>query len=55
MIAHHIRELKERGRGRQRERKKAKGLIGKTTTFQVHHAFFVHFFAVVARLQRENA
>ena len=35
--------------------KKAKGLISKTTTLHVHHAFFVHFFAVVARLQRESA
>ena len=35
--------------------KKAIGLISKTTTLQVHHAFFVHFFAVVARLQRESA
>ena len=35
--------------------KKAIGLISKTTTLHVHHAFFVHFLAVVARLQRENA
>ena len=35
--------------------KKAIGLISKTTSFHVHHAFFVHFFAVVARLQRESA
>ena len=35
--------------------KKAIGLISKTTTLHVHHAFFVHFFAVVARLQRESA
>ena len=35
--------------------KKAIGLISKTTTLHVHHASFVHFFAVVARLQRENA
>ena len=34
--------------------KKAIGLISKTTSFHVHHAFFVHFFAVVARLQRES-
>ena len=49
------RELKQRRRGRQRERQKAIGLISKTTTLHVHHASFVHFFAVVARLQRENA
>ena len=35
--------------------KKAIGLIIKTTSFHVHHAFFVHFFTVVARLQRESA
>ena len=35
--------------------KKAIGLISKTTTLHVHHAFFVHFFAVVARQQRESA
>ena len=35
--------------------KKVIGLISKTTTLHVHHAFFVHLFAVVARLQRENA
>ena len=33
---------------------KAIGLISKTT-MHVHHAFFVHFCAVVARLQRESA
>ena len=35
--------------------KKAIGLISKTTTLHVHYAFFVHFFAVIARLQRESA
>ena len=35
--------------------KKAIGLISKTTALHVHHAFSVHFFAVVARLQRESA
>ena len=36
--------------------KKAIGFrIGKTTALHVHHAFFVHFFAVTARPQRENA
>ena len=34
---------------------KAIGLISKTTILQVHLPFFVHFFAVTARLQRENA
>ena len=35
--------------------KKALVLISKTTTPHVHHAFFVHFFPVFARLRRENA
>ena len=35
--------------------KKAIGYVGKTTTLHAHHAFFVHFFAVTARLRRENA
>ena len=34
---------------------KAIGLLRKTTTLHVHHAFFVHFFTVLARLRRENA
>ena len=34
---------------------KAIGLISKTTILQVHLPFFVHFFAITARLQRENA
>ena len=33
--------------------KKAIGLMSKTTTLHVHHAFFVHFFAVFAQLRRE--
>ena len=33
--------------------KKVIGLISKTTTLYVHHAFFVHFFAVSAQLRRE--
>ena len=35
--------------------KKAIGLLRKTTTLHLHHAFFVHFFTVLARLRRENA
>ena len=35
--------------------KTATGLLSKTTSLHVHHAFFVHFFAVTARLRRENA
>ena len=30
-------------------------LDSKTTTLHVHHAFFVHFLAVVARLRRETS
>ena len=30
-------------------------IFGNTTTLLVYHAFFVHFFAVVARLLRESA
>ena len=33
--------------------KKAIGLMSKTTTLHVHHAFFLHFFAVLAQLRRE--
>ena len=29
--------------------------ISKTTTLHVHHAFFVHFLAVVARLRHETS
>ena len=29
------------------------GLMGKTSTLHVHHAFFVHFFAFSAQLRRE--
>ena len=34
--------------------KKAIGLLRKTTTLHVLSRFFVHFFAVLARLRREN-
>ena len=36
-----------------RTAKRQQVLIGKTTTLHVHHTFFVYFFAVSARLQRE--
>ena len=39
-------------RQRQREPKKAIGLMSKTTTFHVHHAFLSNF-AVPAQLRRE--
>ena len=35
--------------------KKLIGLISKTTTLHVQHTSFVHFFAVTARLRRQNA
>ena len=35
--------------------KETESLISKTTTFHVHHTFFVHFSPVFARLLRENA
>ena len=48
--------LKQRRRGRQRERQKSSAFqISKTTTLQMHHPFFVHFFAFIPRLQRESA
>ena len=31
------------------------GLISKTITLHVHHAFILHFFAIFARLRREDA
>ena len=34
--------------------KKERGLNWQNITLHVHHAFFVHFFAVIARLQRKN-
>ena len=47
--------------GRQRKRQKKKKPIGffikisETSTLHVHHAFFVHFFPIFARLRRQNA
>ena len=35
--------------------KKTIDFISKTTALHVHHAFFVHFFPVFARLRREHA
>ena len=34
--------------------KKARGLNWQNITLHVHHAFFVNFFTVSARLQRKN-
>ena len=41
--------------GNEKGKKNAIGFIGKTSNLHVHHAFFVHFLAVVARPQRESA
>ena len=43
-----IRDLTKLRLRRQRERQKTIGLMSKTTTLHVHHAFFVHFSAVPA-------
>ena len=48
------RELKQRRRRRQREGKKAIGLYWQNINFVRASRFFAHFFAVVARLQRET-
>ena len=49
------RDLEQRLRRRQRERKKAIGLDWQNNNFARASRFFVHFFAVAARLQRESA
>ena len=46
-------ELTKLRRPQQRQRQKAIALVSKKTTLHVHHAFFVHSFAVPARLPRE--
>ena len=47
--------LKQRRRWRQRERKQTIGLDWQNTNSARASRFFVHFFAVTAQLQRENA
>ena len=47
------RDLTQLRQRRQRERQKTIGLMSKTTTLHVHHAFFVHFFAIPVQLRRE--
>ena len=49
------RELKQRRRRHQRERQKAKGLDWQNNNFARASRFFVHFFAVTVRLQRESS
>ena len=50
------RELKQRRRRQQRERQKGNRFITQNNNFaRASRAFFVHFLAVVARLQRERA
>ena len=48
-----IRELKQRRR--QRERQKSDRCIKQNNNFARSSPFFVHFFAVVARLQHQSA
>ena len=48
------RELKQRRRQRQQERQSAIGLDWQNNNFASASRFFVHFFAVTARPQREN-
>ena len=48
-------ELKQRRRRRQQEREKAMGSDWLNNNFAHESCFFVHFFAVAARLQRESA
>ena len=38
-----------------KKKKQTIGLISKTTTLHVHHAFFGHFFLVFTGPRRENA
>ena len=51
------RDLKIRRRRRQRERRKSNRFTGnkQNNNFARASHFFVHFFAVFARLRRENA
>ena len=49
------RELKIRRRRRQQERHKSNRFNNQNNNFARASRFFVHFFAVIARLRRENA
>ena len=49
------RELKQRRRRQQRERQKAVALDWQNKNFARASRFFVHFFAVTVRLQRESS
>ena len=53
-MARNGKELKQRRRRRQRERQKTIGLDKQNSNFARASRFFVHFFAVVARQQRES-
>ena len=50
-----IKELKIPRRRRERERQNSNRFIQKNNKFARASRFFVHFFAVAARLRRENA
>ena len=56
-MSHNDREFtqRRRRRRRQRERQKTIGLDNENNNFARASRFFVHFSAVVARLQRETA
>ena len=49
------RDFQQRRRRRQRERQKSNRFIEQNNQFARASRFFVHFFAVTARLRRENA
>ena len=51
----HIRDLKIRRQRRRRERQKSNRFSNQNNNFARASRFFVHFFAVTARLRRENA
>ena len=46
---------REPGQQRRRTAKKARVYISKTTTLHVHHAFFAHILAILARLRHETS
>ena len=54
-LAFLIRDFKIQRRGRTKNVKKTIGLISKTTTLHVHHAFLYISLPVFARLRREHA
>ena len=51
----HCGDFKIQRRGRQRERQKTERFNERNNNFSRASRFFVHFFAVFARLRRQNA